>query len=277
MLPPDSQSPIENLLQLTRDLRSPSGCPWDREQNHKSVLPHLLEETYEVVDTIERGDDPHMREELGDLLFQIVFHCQLALERGAFGWEDVVQDVFEKLVRRHPHVYENKGNINATEDVLSQWDEIKRQEKKDKPIGSSILDEVPNALPAIQKSEKIQSKVAKQGFDWKYPLDLFTKLKEEIQELEEAIGKNPRIVDKKIPYDPQIEEELGDIFFLMVNLSRKLSLDPETTIRMANQKFEKRFRLVESLIQEKGEAMKGKSLEELDVYWNKAKAILKSS
>lgn len=276
MLPPQFPDPVQNLLQLTRDLRSPEGCPWDQRQNHKSVIPHLLEETYEVVDTIERDDDTHMREELGDLLFQVVFHCQLAEERGAFAWNDVVQEVFEKLVRRHPHVYKNTSGIENAEDVLTQWDEIKKQEKKSKTSGVSILDEIPNALPAVLKSEKIQSKVSKEGFDWEHPLDLFTKLKEEISELEEAIGPTPEVKNKKIAYDAHIEEELGDIFFLLVNLSRKLSLDPETTLRKANQKFQKRFKIVEELVREKGEEMKGKPLAELDVYWEKAKERLRS-
>lgn len=274
---PKLDTPIQNLLQLTHDLRSPEGCPWDLEQNHISVIPNLLEEVYEVVDTIERSDDIHMREELGDLLFQVVFHCQLAKERGAFNWNDVVQEVFEKLVRRHPHVYDNKGSIKEAGEVLFQWDEIKKKEKEGKKAQESILDDIPKALPAIQKSEKIQSKVSKQGFDWEHPLDLFTKLKEEIAELEEAIGPNPEIKNKKILYNAHIEEELGDIFFLLVNLSRKLSLDPETTLRKANQKFESRFKLVEKLISDHGEQMKGKTLTELDSYWQEAKQILKKS
>ncbi|MCZ8156186.1 MAG: nucleoside triphosphate pyrophosphohydrolase [Leptospira sp.] len=274
MIPPNSPNPIQNLLQLAQDLRSPTGCPWDKEQNHKSVIPHLLEEVYEVVDTIENNDDPHLKEELGDLLFQIVFHCQLANERDAFQWDDVVNGIVEKLIRRHPHVYENSALTNSSE-VLLQWDEIKKKEKANKS-DQSILADIPRALPAIQRSEKIQSKVSKQGFDWDHPLDLFTKLKEEISELEEAIGNNPRMDGKKIAYDENIEEELGDIFFLMVNLSKKLSLDPETTLRKANQKFENRFQILESLIAQNGETIKGKPLSELDQYWAKAKEILKN-
>ncbi|MDZ4725476.1 MAG: nucleoside triphosphate pyrophosphohydrolase [Leptospira sp.] len=284
MLPPHFSSPIQNLLQLTKDLRSPEGCPWDKEQNHKSVIPHLLEEVYEVVDTIEKEDDPHFREELGDLLFQIVFHCQLASERGAFDWEDVTEEVFQKLVRRHPHVYTDQTSLKNSGEVLNQWDEIKKKEKenkfgKDSSPNSfqSILADIPLALPAIQRSEKIQSKVSKQGFDWDHPLDLFTKLKEEIKELEEAIGPSPNIIGKKIEYNEHIEEELGDIFFLLVNLSRKLSLDPETTLRKANQKFESRFKIVEEILFLKGEDMKTKTLSELDVHWAEAKIKLKKS
>jgi MazG family protein len=286
MKAPNSPSSLQNLLQLTRDLRSPEGCPWDKEQNHKSVIPHLLEEVYEVVDTIERADDPHMKEELGDLLFQIVFHCQLAEEREAFRFDDVVRSVFEKLVRRHPHVYQNESQLTNAGEVLTQWDAIKKKEKADKAQHTKsgkgedasihLLDDIPISLPAIQKSEKIQSKVSKEGFDWDHPLDLFTKLKEEINELEEAIGPSPSISNKKIAYNEHIEEELGDIMFLLVNLSRKLSLDPETTLRKANQKFENRFRIVEDLLSKKGEPMKGKPLAELDSYWAEAKQILKA-
>ncbi|TGN07210.1 nucleoside triphosphate pyrophosphohydrolase [Leptospira ilyithenensis] len=281
MLPPSSPSPIQNLLQLTADLRSENGCPWDKEQNHSSVIPCLLEESYEVVDTIERKDDTHLREELGDLLFQVVFHCQLASERGAFNWDEVVSEIVEKLVRRHPHVYESVGNIKDSEGVLGQWDEIKKKEKADKAkrngIGGevSVLDGIPLSLPSIQRSEKIQSKVAKQGFDWENVSGVFEKFGEEIKELEEAIGQNADPGLKKIPYSENIEEEVGDLFFLLVNLSRKLSLDPETTLRKANEKFERRFRLMEDLLSKKKEVMKGKSLEELDLLWNQSKEILK--
>ncbi|BDA79992.1 nucleoside triphosphate pyrophosphohydrolase [Leptospira kobayashii] len=281
MLPPSSPSPIQNLLQLAADLRSENGCPWDKEQNHSSVIPCLLEESYEVVDTIERKDDVHLREELGDLLFQVVFHCQLASERGAFNWDEVVSEIVEKLVRRHPHVYESVGNIKDSEGVLGQWDEIKKKEKADKAKRTgaeaevSVLDGIPLSLPSIQRSEKIQSKVAKQGFDWENVSGVFEKFKEEIGELQEAIGQNADSGLKKIPYSENIEEEVGDLFFLLVNLSRKLSLDPETTLRKANEKFEKRFRLMEDLLSQKKEMMKGKSLEELDLLWNRSKEILK--
>ncbi|WP_411821591.1 nucleoside triphosphate pyrophosphohydrolase [Leptospira sp. 'Mane'] len=281
MLPPHSSSPIQNLLQLAEDLRSENGCPWDKDQTHASVIPCLLEESYEVVDTIERKDDPHFREELGDLLFQVVFHCQLASERGAFNWDEVVSEIVEKLVRRHPHVYESVGNIKDSEGVLGQWDEIKKKEKADKAKRNgnetevSVLDGIPLSLPSIQRSEKIQSKVAKQGFDWENVSGVFEKFQEEIAELQEAIGQNPDSGAKKIPYSESIEEEVGDLFFLLVNLSRKLSLDPETTLRKANEKFEKRFRLMEDLISKKNEVMKGKSLEELDGFWNQSKTILK--
>jgi MazG family protein len=276
--PPNFDSPIQNLLQLTSDLRSPEGCPWDKEQTHRSVIPHLLEETYEVVDTIEKGDDNHLKEELGDLLFQITFHSQLAKERGAFDFQDVASGVFQKLVYRHPHVYGNKAGIGTGEEVLTQWDQLKQKEKESKgilPTNGSLLSEIPKALPAIQRSEKIQSKVTKQGFDWPSVGGVFQKFQEEIQELDTELQKKGSLTSKKLPYDERIEDELGDLFFLLVNLSRKLSIDPETCLRRANEKFESRFRLMEGYVAKTGKTLKDHSLEELDTYWDLAKEELR--
>ncbi|XDD47087.1 nucleoside triphosphate pyrophosphohydrolase [Leptospira sp. WS39.C2] len=278
MTPPNFDSPIQNLLQLTSDLRSPDGCPWDKEQTHLSVIPHLLEETYEVVDTIERGDDNHLREELGDLLFQITFHSQLAKERGAFTFEDVANDVFQKLVYRHPHVYGTKTGIGSGEEVLTQWDQLKQKEKEKKgnqDSDTSILAGIPKALPAIQRSEKIQSKVTKQGFDWPTVSGVFQKFQEEILELDTELQKQGSLTSKKLKYDDRIEDELGDLFFLLVNLARKLSIDPETCLRRANEKFETRFRIVEELVEQTGKTLKEYPLEELDRFWDQAKLQLK--
>lgn len=278
MNPPNFDSPLENLLALTADLRSPDGCPWDKEQTHLSVIPHLLEETYEVVDTIERGDDNHLKEELGDLLFQITFHSQLAKERGAFGFQDVANDVFQKLVFRHPHVYGDTAGIHSGEQVLTQWDQLKLKEKESKgktDSDKSILAGIPKALPAIQRSEKIQSKVTKQGFDWPTVSGVFEKFQEEIGELATELRTKGSLNLKKLPYDERIEDELGDLFFLLVNLSRKLSIDPETCLRRANEKFETRFRVVEDFIEETGRTLKDYSLEELDQFWDKAKLQLR--
>ncbi|MGV3666112.1 MAG: nucleoside triphosphate pyrophosphohydrolase [Leptospira bouyouniensis] len=278
MNPPNFDSPIQNLRKLTSDLRSPEGCPWDKEQTHISVIPHLLEETYEVVDTIERGDDNHLKEELGDLLFQITFHSQLAEERGAFTFDDVANDVFQKLVFRHPHVYGNKEGIGTGEQVLTQWDQLKQKEKEKKGIQNSdpsILSGIPKALPAIQRSEKIQSKVTKQGFDWPNVAGVFQKFQEEIKELDIELQNQGSLTSKKIPYDERIEDELGDLFFLLVNLSRKLSIDPESCLRRANEKFETRFRLMEGYVAKTGKTLKDYSLEELDEFWNQAKVQLR--
>ncbi|TGM79685.1 nucleoside triphosphate pyrophosphohydrolase [Leptospira bouyouniensis] len=278
MNPPNFDSPIQNLRKLTSDLRSPEGCPWDKEQTHISVIPHLLEETYEVVDTIERGDDNHLKEELGDLLFQITFHSQLAEERGAFTFDDVANDVFQKLVFRHPHVYGNKEGIGTGEQVLTQWDQLKQKEKEKKGIQNSdpsILSGIPKALPAIQRSEKIQSKVTKQGFDWPNVAGVFQKFQEEIKELDIELQNQGSLTSKKIPYDERIEDELGDLFFLLVNLSRKLSIDPESCLRRANEKFETRFRLMEGYVAKTGKTLKDYSLKELDEFWNQAKVQLR--
>ncbi|TGL87550.1 nucleoside triphosphate pyrophosphohydrolase [Leptospira congkakensis] len=279
MNPPNFDSPLENLLALTADLRSPEGCPWDKEQTHLSVIPHLLEETYEVVDTIEQGDDNHLKEELGDLLFQITFHSQLAKERGAFGFQDVAEDVFQKLVFRHPHVYGNTDGIHSGDQVLTQWDNLKQKEKEKKgktESDKSILSGIPKALPAIQRSEKIQSKVTKQGFDWPTVSGVFEKFQEEIKELDTELQTKGSLSSKKLPYDERIEDELGDLFFLLVNLSRKLSVDPETCLRRANEKFETRFRIVEDLVSKTGKTLKDHSLEELDLFWDQAKLQLKN-
>ncbi|MCU0824385.1 MAG: nucleoside triphosphate pyrophosphohydrolase [Leptospira sp.] len=281
MNPPNFSSPIQNLLKLASDLRGEGGCPWDQEQTHSSVIPHLLEEAYEVVDTIEAGDDSHLKEELGDLLFQVVFHCQLAKERGAFGWEDVVQGIFDKLVFRHPHVY-GEISLNSGTEVLNQWDELKAKEKemksgnKIKTQLSHTLDGIPKALPAIQRSEKIQKKVAKQGFNWPTIAGVFEKFKEEIRELEVELTKTNAISNKKAEYDEKTEDELGDLFFLLVNLAQKLSIDPETCLRKANQKFERRFHSLEEMVQLDGKQIVDQSLEELDQYWEKAKMKIKN-
>ncbi|PJZ46596.1 nucleoside triphosphate pyrophosphohydrolase [Leptospira brenneri] len=278
MNPPNFDSPLENLLALTADLRSPEGCPWDKEQTHHSVIPHLLEETYEVVDTIERGDDNHLREELGDLLFQITFHSQLAKERGAFDFQDVANDVFQKLVFRHPHVYGDQSGIDSGDQVLTQWDQLKQKEKEKKGQGSldkSILAGIPKALPAIQRSEKIQSKVTKQGFDWPTVSGVFEKFHEEIGELNIELKSQGSLDSKKLPYNERVEDELGDLFFLLVNLSRKLSVDPETCLRRANEKFETRFRIVEELVEPTGKTLKDHSLAELDLFWDEAKLRLR--
>lgn len=275
MKPPNLASPIENLLKLASDLRGEGGCPWDQEQTHLSVVPHLLEEAYEVVDTIESQNDAHMKEELGDLLFQVVFHCQLAKERGAFDWEDVVSGIFNKLVYRHPHVY-GESELKTGEEVLNQWDDLKAKEKKDGKFGTQenspkILDGIPKAMPAIQRSEKIQKKVAKHGFDWPEISGVFEKFKEEILELEVELHRTGALSEKKVKFDQKSEDELGDLFFLLVNLSRKLSIDPETCLRKANEKFENRFNALESTILSEGKTVKDHNLEELDQYWEKIK------
>ncbi|GBF50058.1 MazG family protein [Leptospira ryugenii] len=273
---PSHGDPLQNLLQLTKDLRSPEGCPWDREQNHLTIIPHLLEESYEVIEAIETRDDENLKEELGDLLFHILFHAELAAERNAFQFKDVVQTVFDKLVRRHPHVYQEKKGIDS-DAVVKQWDAIKEMEKaKQNKKEESILDGIPKSFPAILRSEKIQKKVSKVGFDWDHPLDIFDKLKEEIQELQDAIGPSPKMDGNKIAYQEDIEDELGDILFVLVNLAGKLSIQPEVCLRKANQKFETRFRTLEQILRERNETFQDKPLSELDLIWEEAKQRIKA-
>ncbi|MDF3820998.1 nucleoside triphosphate pyrophosphohydrolase [Leptospira sp. 96542] len=278
MKPPQFESPLQNLLALAADLRSENGCPWDKEQTHKSVIPHLLEEAYEVVDTIEENDDIHFKEELGDLLFQVVFHCQLAEERGAFGFMDVAEGIFQKLVFRHPHVYGESAELKSGNQVLGQWEELKQKEKNLKnpdAKNAKILDGIPKSFPAIIRSEKIQSKVAKQGFDWPNLQGVFEKFKEEIGELEDELHSKNVLDSKKLTYDERVEEELGDLFFLLVNFSRRVSVDPETCLRKANEKFESRFRILEDLVAKEGKTVKDFTLSQLDEFWNEAKSQTK--
>ncbi len=268
--------PIERLTHIFQILRSENGCPWDREQTHESLVPCLLEEVYEVVDAIERKDSTHLQEELGDLLFQIVFHSGLAEESGLFCFEDVAHRISEKLIRRHPHVFANKEGITTSGDVILQWDEIKAKEK---PETKSLLDSVPLSLPAIQRAEKLQSKAAKQGFDWKNWQEPISKFREEWEEFEEELQNLrdafPSIdpVKNLIPKDLQsrIESEFGDVLFSLVNIARHLGIDPEKSLRKANEKFSNRFRYLELEAKKFGKNLKDMSLPELDELWNQAK------
>lgn len=260
MKPPSLPYSLDSLLKIASDLRSEDGCPWDKEQTHKTVIPHLLEEAYEVVDALEQESDVQTKEELGDLLFQVVFHSQLAQERGAFHFTEIVAGICEKLVRRHPHVYQaDSASVSNSTEVLKQWDEIKSQEKAQVANFESILDGIPKSFPAFLRSQKIQSKARKQGFDWKNITGIYDKLEEEISELKSAPDPENR------------EEELGDVLFVLVNLAHHLGLDPETALRKANDKFENRFRKMEQFARSEKLSLKNNTLEEWDRLWNKAK------
>lgn len=280
--PEEYSHPIQRLKDIMAILRSEKGCPWDKEQTHQSLIPCLLEETYEVVDTIEKEDYKHLKEELGDLLFQVVFHSQLAEEKGIFHLEDAIHEISEKLIRRHPHVFppstkeEKTIHIQTAQDVVNQWERIKEQEKqiKNQKI-KSILDSVPKALPALQRAYKLQSKASKVGFDWKDWRGAAKKLWEEIHELQEEL--------KKDEYQPtqgkdkqMLEEELGDVLFSIVNLARLLGLDPEICLRKTNEKFYKRFQYIESTAKEKGWEIESLSLEKMDSLWEEAKTLGKN-
>ena len=262
---------IDDLLYLMARLREPeTGCPWDLAQSYASIAPSTLEEAYEVVDTIERGDYDHLREELGDLLFQVIFYSQLAREEDRFNFEGVVDGLVTKLVRRHPHVFPD-GDLSQrcprserdSEAIKGRWEAIKQQERADKGVTGS-LDDVPLNLPALSRAAKLQKRASGQGFDWPDSAGPLAKVREELTELEQTLEPGKP--------DPEVQalraEELGDLLFSVVNLARHLSLDPETALRGANRKFEQRFRWVEQAAS--GE-LAGQSPENLDVLWRQAK------
>lgn len=270
---------IARLLEIMAALRTPiTGCPWDLEQTFETIVPYTIEEAYEVADAIERADMSDLKEELGDLLLQVVFHSRMGEEAGAFAFGDVVQAVTAKMVRRHPHVF-GDADARAAGAAKGQWDSIKALEKAGKRSANaapqSLLDDVPVQLPALTRALKLQDKAAKVGFDWPSLGPVFEKLKEEISELEEvALPADPRAPARTV--EPQashrIEEELGDLLFVVANIARHLSLDPETALRKANAKFTRRFRHIEARLAEDGRSPQQSTLEEMDVLWNEARA-----
>ena len=247
--------PLEDVIQT---LRSPGGCPWDIVQTHKSLKRNLIEEVYEVIEAIDLEDEKLLCEELGDLLMQVVFHARMAEEAGYFSMQDVIDGITEKLIRRHPHVF---GDINVkdADEVLKNWEAIKRAEKQER---KSILDGIPKDLPALMAGYKLQYKASKVGFDWPDIDPVWDKLEEELRELEEAIADGET---------SRIESELGDVLFTLVNLSRFLKIDAEVALSGANRKFRKRFSYIEDKVKEKQQKWEHLSLIELDDLWNEAK------
>ena len=250
---------FDDLLKIMERLRSPNGCPWDREQTHKSLLPYLIEETYEVVDAVERGIDEELKEELGDLLLQVVFHSQIAKERGAFTIEDVVDSIAKKLVERHPHVFGGRDDIKSAEDVSREWEKLKEKEGKKR---ESVLDGIPSSLPALERAYKLQKRAEKVGFDWRSFEGIKEKLLEELDEIESELKKGNR---------EKLEEEVGDFLFMAVNLSRFLGIHPETALRKANRKFEERFRFMEKRAKEMGRSLSDMDIDEMEELWQEAK------
>jgi len=259
---------IEKLIQIMTKLRTPNtGCPWDLEQDYTSILPYTIEEVYEVADAIERADFDDLKGELGDLLFQVVFYAQLAKEEGRFDFSDIVEGICHKLVTRHPHVFDENYNktTNSSDLVLKRWEDQKQIEREAKSSSnqSSLLDDIPKVLPELKRAQKIQTRVAKQGFDWPNVSTVWEKLDEESEEVKQAANDND---------SDSIEDEVGDLLFVCVNLARHYKLDAEQALRKANQKFEKRFRKVEELA---NGAISDFSLDELNDFWNQAKELTK--
>ncbi len=257
---------IRDLLRIMEILRAPGGCPWDAEQNHESIKMNFIEETYEVIEAINQKDTDLLKEELGDVLLQVVFHAQMEKEIGSFNFADVADGICKKLIERHPHVF-GEVKVSGTEEVLSNWDDIKRKSKSQKTQGSSML-KVPKELPALMRAQKIQSKAKKAGFDWDDMSGALAALESEIKELREAIAADSQ--DK-------IEDEFGDVLFSCVNVARFIDVDSETALTGANEKFISRYLIVERLAEEKGINMKETPIDELDKLWEQAKEIIKSN
>lgn len=254
---------LEKFAEIIAKLRDPNGgCPWDLEQTYQTMPPHILEEAYEVVEAINQDDRKELKEELGDLLMQVVFLSQLAQEEGAFTLDDVIDGITDKIIRRHPHVF---GEIKAenSDEVLKNWENIKQQERYQKEQ-FSILDNVPIALPSLLRAAKLQKRCAKVGFDWSELEPTIQKVEEELQEVRDEILKQPQ--------NPQaIEEEIGDLLFATVNVARHLKLNPEEALRKANLKFERRFRQIEQRILDSGRQLEQVSLAEMDLIWDQIK------
>lgn len=267
---------LDRLMEIMHVLRGPDGCPWDREQTLQSLRPFVIEETSELLDALDAGDLAGVREELGDVVFEAVFLAELCAEAGHFTLGDALQVVIDKLIRRHPHVFTPDGQRLGTSaaitasGVKAQWDDIKNDERIEagKPR-KTILGGVPRALPALLRAETIGRKVSAVGFDWSNPADVLDKVEEEVRELREALSSGG-------PTAPETEEELGDLFFALANLTRKMGLSPEQVLRKANDKFQARFELMERTAHDEGHTLGELSFDDLDARWNAAKAAIKT-
>ncbi|NVJ61324.1 MAG: nucleoside triphosphate pyrophosphohydrolase [Gammaproteobacteria bacterium] len=263
-----SKGSIERLLSIMSQLRDPdSGCPWDLKQTYKTIVPYTIEETYEVADAIEREDYHDLKSELGDLLFQVVFYAQLAKEDSRFEFDDIVNAIADKLERRHPHVFGEK-EFTSEQELHQAWEKEKHRERQEKSQSASILDDVPATLPALARAQKIQKRAAKLGFDWPDDSGVWDKLYEEVEELRDAVAEQQSAKGS----NEQVEDELGDVLFSIINLSRHLGVDSETALRRATKKFDSRFRVVETLVKNKNQDFANLSIEELELLWQRAKS-----
>jgi tetrapyrrole methylase family protein / MazG family protein len=278
---PAKQKPLtpgqwfEKLVAVQARLRAPNGCPWDREQTHQSLRTYLIEEAYEVLEALESGNDAKFAEEMGDLLLQIVFHSQIAREEGRFTVSEVIREIHDKMIRRHPHVFGTTRAKDSAE-VLRNWEQIKAEERragdnkrdsktgKDAPKEVSLLDGVSRALPATLEGFQLTRKASRIGFDWEHVGGVFEKMREETEELKKVLGN---------PDQTKMEEELGDLLFAAINLSRFLKVDPEIALKKANAKFARRFRAMERLARKSGREFKDVPREEMETYWDAAKRL----
>lgn len=262
---------IQRLLDIMARLRDPNGgCPWDLEQNFKTIAPYTVEEAYEVADAIERDDLPSLRDELGDLLFQVVFHSQMAQEQGAFSFDDVVNAICDKMERRHPHVFGNAQIDNAHAQTVA-WEEQKRRERAEK--NSSVLDDVPLALPALTRANKLGKRAAQVGFEWSDVNGALEKLDEEIAEFKAEVRSHFCLQDQhQSRQQERLAAEIGDVLFCVVNVCRYLKIDPEAALKNTNASFERRFRYVERGLRAQGKTPQQATLAEMDQLWDEGKA-----
>ena len=267
---------FQDLVALMSRLRSPEGCPWDREQTYATLAPMLLEEAYEAFEAVEEareGRPEHLREELGDLLFQIVFYAQVAAERGEFDIEDVTERIHAKMVRRHPHVF-GDVRVRDNEELLRNWEAMKAEEKREAGEGgaggeASLLDGVSRKAPALMEAHQLTTKAARVGFDWQNVDDIFEKLAEEVEELREAI-REQREAGGEAEF-ARVREEVGDLLFAVTNVARHLRVEPEAALKLTNRKFRRRFRHIEESLRARGRDIQGATLEEMEELWQEAK------
>lgn len=261
--PDADQPPLDRLLEIMSRLRDPdAGCPWDIEQDFATISPYTIEEAYEVDDAIARGNWAEMKDELGDLLFQVVFQAQIAQDKGLFGFQDVARGIGDKMVSRHPHVFGDESNDKSADQQTRDWETVKAAERAAKARGG-VLDDVALGLPALMRAEKLQKRAARVGFDWPEIGQVIDKIAEEAREL----------ADERDAADPEkLTEEMGDLLFVMANLARHLKVDPETALRQANRKFSRRFQFIEAALASEGRGPRDSDLAEMDALWDKAKA-----
>ena len=268
---------IQDLKEIMRRLRAPiGGCPWDMKQDFKSISPYTIEEAYEVVDAIDQGDRTALCDELGDLLFQVIYHAEMAREEGSFAFDDVVHAISAKLIRRHPHVFGDAA-LTSDDEIREMWERVKQQEKADKASNApaSLLDDVPVALPGMTRAVKLQKQAAKVGFDWPSATPVLEKLHEEIDELKEVLAEAGTVDDLRNNNElaKKCADEFGDILFVMANLARHLRIDPEAAVRQTNEKFCRRFGYIETQLDTQGKSLEAASLEEMEALWDEAKTL----